>query len=71
MKQYLEVGPEKNHHVKHKERASSEWLTMGLGKKTPVDIIHDINKPWPFRDDRFRLIYASHVIEHVDSASLN
>ena len=33
-----------------------------------VDIIHDLNSfPYPFADNTFDEIYATHVIEHLDS----
>jgi SAM-dependent methyltransferase len=33
-----------------------------------VDIVHDLNKfPYPFQDDCFDEIYATHIIEHLDS----
>jgi ubiquinone/menaquinone biosynthesis C-methylase UbiE len=33
-----------------------------------VDLVHDLNRiPYPFDDDYFDELYATHVIEHVDS----
>lgn len=33
-----------------------------------IDIVHDLNvTPWPFDDEKFLHINASHVIEHLDS----
>lgn len=33
-----------------------------------VDVVHDLDHvPYPFRDDSFDEIYATHVIEHVES----
>lgn len=29
-----------------------------------VDIVHDIEKKWPFDDNEFDSIYASHILEH-------
>jgi len=32
-----------------------------------VDIVHDLDKfPYPFRDNEFDLVYASHFLEHVE-----
>ncbi|MQL52258.1 methyltransferase domain-containing protein [Desulfofundulus thermobenzoicus] len=32
-----------------------------------VDVVHDLNVyPWPFADNEFDLVYASHVLEHLD-----
>jgi predicted SAM-dependent methyltransferase len=56
-------------------------LDIGCGKnKTPaaigldriglpgVDVVHDLNSfPYPFEDNSFDEIYATHVIEHLDS----
>ncbi len=33
-----------------------------------VDIVHDLNQfPYPFEDNSFDYVYATHVIEHMDS----
>ena len=43
------------------------YVNMDFVKKPGVDVIHDINKyPWPFKDNTFNIVYASHVLEHVD-----
>jgi SAM-dependent methyltransferase len=32
-----------------------------------IDVVHDLNKiPYPFKDNEFDVIFASHVLEHVD-----
>ncbi len=32
-----------------------------------VDVAHNINKsPWPFKENEFDEVYASHVLEHAD-----
>jgi predicted SAM-dependent methyltransferase len=33
---------------------------------TAVDVICNVNRPLPFRDDTFDHIYASHIVEHVE-----
>jgi len=32
-----------------------------------ADVVHDLNKyPWPFKENTFDYVYASHVLEHLD-----
>lgn len=32
-----------------------------------VDVLHDLGKfPWPFKENTFEEVYASHLLEHVD-----
>lgn len=43
------------------------FLNMDIVKGRGVDLIHNLNKfPWPFKDNQFEVVYASHVLEHVD-----
>ena len=56
------------------------WLDVGAGddpqpkcvamdrRNIPgIDVVHDIEDfPWPFPDDTFDKIIASHIIEHID-----
>jgi SAM-dependent methyltransferase len=58
-----------------------EILDLGCGKKkypdslgldisdqTDADIIHDMNVfPYPFEDNRFDMIYADNILEHLDN----
>ena len=62
---YLELGPERNQHTRRRDRFSVEWQTAGLSDKTPSDCPLDLNGEFPWPDDRFELIYASHVMEHL------
>ena len=33
-----------------------------------VDVVHDLNRfPYPFPENTFSTVYATHVIEHLDS----
>lgn len=44
------------------------WVNLDRKQFGDVDVIHDLNEtPWPFEDNRFKKVYASHVLEHLDS----
>ncbi len=62
---YLELGPEKNKHTKYRDRFSQYWHTAGLSDKTPSDCPLDLNGEFPWPDDRFKIVYSSHVMEHL------
>lgn len=32
-----------------------------------IDVVHDLNKPWPFESDKYQHVSAVHLIEHLDS----
>lgn len=43
------------------------WVNLDFIRAKGVDKTHDLNKfPYPFDDDSFDEIYASHIIEHVE-----
>jgi SAM-dependent methyltransferase len=43
------------------------YINIDFLKYRGVDIIHNLNEyPWPFIDNTFDEIYASHILEHVD-----
>lgn len=44
------------------------YANLDSVKLPGIDKVHDLNKfPWPFKDNEFDEIYASHVLEHLDS----
>jgi ubiquinone/menaquinone biosynthesis C-methylase UbiE len=43
------------------------YINLDFMKLPGVDIVHNINQfPWPFKDNEFDLVFASHVLEHVE-----
>ena len=64
---FLELGPEPNHHTKKRERFSDDWYTIGKStKNTSLNSVWDLEEtPWPLPDGQFRIVFASHVLEHL------
>ena len=43
------------------------YVNLDFIKNKGVDVVHDLNKtPYPFKENYFDEIYASHVLEHLD-----
>ena len=43
------------------------WVNVDHDPRCTPDVRHDLNtRPYPFSDDEFSYVYASHVLEHVD-----
>jgi ubiquinone/menaquinone biosynthesis C-methylase UbiE len=43
------------------------WINLDFVKGKGVNVIWNINKfPWPFKDNEIDLVFASHVLEHVE-----
>lgn len=44
------------------------YVNLDSVKLPGVDLVHDLNKyPWPFKNNEFEYVFASHVLEHLDS----
>jgi SAM-dependent methyltransferase len=44
-----------------------DFVNMDILKFPGVQIVHNLNKyPYPFKDNTFDLVLASHVLEHLD-----
>jgi SAM-dependent methyltransferase len=42
-------------------------VNIDVTDRTGPDVVHDLNqRPWPFADDRFDVLHARDVIEHLD-----
>ena len=43
------------------------YINIDYVKGNGVDLVHNLNKtPYPFKDNTFDEIYASHILEHLD-----
>jgi SAM-dependent methyltransferase len=40
------------------------FINLDLYPFAGVDVVHDIQRPWPFPDQSFSEIHANHVLEH-------
>lgn len=53
------------------ERKKAGFINIDWNKETKPDILHDLNiLPYPFEDNHFDLIEASHILEHLDKPFL-
>lgn len=49
-----------------KSSPQEKWINMDIAKLPGVDIVWNLDKyPWPFKNNTFDEVYASHVIEHA------
>lgn len=43
------------------------WVNLEIRKDIKADVYHDLDKfPYPFKNNEFDIIIASHILEHVD-----
>ena len=47
-------------------RKIKDWINVDSDKSTNPDIVADLNKKFPFKDNSVSTVYCSHLIEHVD-----
>lgn len=46
----------------------TDYVNLDSVKLHGVDVVHNLDKfPWPFKDNYFDEVFASHVLEHLDS----
>lgn len=42
-------------------------IGVDINSNSAADVIHDLNEfPWPFKNNEFDVVYAFHIIEHLD-----
>jgi ubiquinone/menaquinone biosynthesis C-methylase UbiE len=41
------------------------WINLDIDKKSKADVVHNIEKKWPFPENTFDYVYARHVLEHI------
>jgi len=45
-----------------------EVIGVDVDKNSQADVIHNLDKfPYPFQNNEFDLVYASHILEHLDN----
>lgn len=42
-----------------------EWVELDCLNLPGVDVVHDLEKPLPFKKNYFSEVYASHILEHI------
>lgn len=47
-----------------------EIIGLDSYKVPEVDVVHDLGKPLPFKENEFDMVNASHVLEHVDDVGV-
>lgn len=68
MKKVLEIGAGNN---PYKSNEGEVITTLDIIKLENVDIVHDLNDtPFPFKDNSFDVVMASHVLEHLDNYTI-
>jgi len=64
MVKVLEIGSGKNYYI---GKDNEEVIHLDRTRKEHVEVVYDLNVfPWPFEDDTFDKIYASHILEHLN-----
>jgi len=48
--------------------AEDEVIGLDIDRNSEADVIHDLSKfPYPFENEKFDIIQASHILEHLDN----
>jgi predicted SAM-dependent methyltransferase len=43
------------------------WVNLDIDKKAKADVYHNLNTfPYPFKNDEFDVVLASHILEHLE-----
>lgn len=50
------------------DRTRPDWVNADMSSSDPTVLVVDLRRPLPFADGRFRVVYHSHVLEHLDAA---
>ncbi len=59
----LEIGSGKDY---YKGEENEKVIHLDISKKEHVEVVHDLERfPWPFKDNSFDKVYASHILEHL------
>jgi predicted SAM-dependent methyltransferase len=62
---FLELGPGATIEGEYVKKFNGSWWTIGIASTNLVDCSQDLDDRWRVPDNRFDLVFASHVIEHV------
>lgn len=47
-------------------RDGDGWINVDYNDRYAPDVVHDLNTRWPFPNNSFEYVLASHVFEHLD-----
>jgi len=50
-----------------KNKTAPDWVGVDARKFEGVDLVHDLTKPWPWKNDSVDEAHCSHFLEHLDA----
>lgn len=67
MTKVLEIGAAENPQRGYRGKKGEKIIRLDIKKMPHINVVHNLEKfPYPFKNNEFDVIYASHVLEHLD-----